>query len=383
MKPHETASAISYVLEETTQRALGALSHEISMVWYQISSMDDEERNFILKNVRISAIGSSTRIENAVLTDLEVEWIDTTILKDSKPTAFLEQRELILDKLSKDKERSIDEVAGCRAMLNIIYQQAGSLFPLSEVTIRGLHKTLMEFYAPASHYLGKYKVVPNRVIRRNLVSNEESQVLVTSDPGPITEAAMHDLVEWYNATLPFYPWSLAVAVEFVFRFLAIHPFQDGNGRLGRGLFLLSLLHCQDKGISSIAPYLNIDRHIEKNREEYYLVLRQCSGGYFSQNSSDYNYKPLLDFKMKIIHAALKDIQFYRERYGRLIKLNLSSRMILDVFKDQAKYRMNAGEITEYVALPRRTVNDSLNKLVEEKFISRLGVGKGTYYQLNF
>lgn len=140
MKPHEATSTISYDLNAPTLVALRDLSQELAQAWYRVSALDDAEKNYILKNVKISAIGSSTRIENAVLTDIEVEWIDTTISADSKTTAFLDQRELIQDKLSKDKERSINEVAGCRAMLNIIYQQGTTLFPLTEVTIRGLHR---------------------------------------------------------------------------------------------------------------------------------------------------------------------------------------------------------------------------------------------------
>ncbi len=62
----------------------------------------------------IGNVGASTRIENAVLTDNKIEWVDTTLYGDSKVTAFDEKKLYILDKLSKDKERSIEEVVGCR-----------------------------------------------------------------------------------------------------------------------------------------------------------------------------------------------------------------------------------------------------------------------------
>ena len=70
----------------------------------------------------------------------------------------------------------------------------------------------------------------------------------TADAGPITTSAMKDLVGWYNEILPLSPWTIEITLEFVYRFLAIHPFQDGNGRLGRGLFLLSLLQSQSNVI---------------------------------------------------------------------------------------------------------------------------------------
>ena len=53
---------------------------------------------------------------------------------------------------------------------------------------------------------------------------------------------MGELVDWYNETIDTCHWPLLTAIEFTFRFLAIHPFQDGNGRMGRALFLLVPLH---------------------------------------------------------------------------------------------------------------------------------------------
>jgi Fic family protein len=66
-------------------------------------------------------------------------------------------------------------------------------------------------------------------------------VLEPSPPGIITATAMAELINWYNTAIHDYPWPILVATEFVFRFLAIHPFQDGNGRLGRALFILAFI----------------------------------------------------------------------------------------------------------------------------------------------
>jgi Fic family protein len=99
---------------------------------------------------------------------------------------------------------------------------------------------------------------------------------------------MTDLVEWYNVNIRENPWSLLVATEFIFRFLAIHPFQDGNGRLGRALFILTLLQSDDRYFNEITPYIAIDRHIEQNRSLYYSTLHKCSEGKFHDNPQKYN-----------------------------------------------------------------------------------------------
>ena len=103
-------------------------------------------------------IGASTRIKNALLTDIEVNWLDTILTIDGKPTAFYQNRNIIKNKLSKDRERSIDEVAGCRAMLLLIYANPMDFFPLKENALRALHYELMSSYKKAISYAGKYKI---------------------------------------------------------------------------------------------------------------------------------------------------------------------------------------------------------------------------------
>ena len=105
---------------------------------------------------------------------------------------------------------------------------------------------------------------------------------------------MSDLTQWYNEIYQRDSRTIPIAAEFAYRFLAIHPFQDGNGRLGRGLFLLLLLQSKNEALSTIARYLPIDRYIERYREEYYFVLNRCSGGIFKQNSFEYKINYFFD-----------------------------------------------------------------------------------------
>jgi len=123
-----------------------------------------------------------------------------------------------------------------------------------------LHHDLLRYYPRAANFAGGYKKTPNRVIFINHKTGEQGVVLDPAAPGMITNIAMAGLVNWYNLNIRENPWSLLVATEFVFRFLAIHPFQDGNGRLGRALFILTLLQSGDKYLKGITPYIAMDRH---------------------------------------------------------------------------------------------------------------------------
>ncbi|MBW1890821.1 MAG: Fic family protein [Deltaproteobacteria bacterium] len=348
-----------------------------------LESLPEEMLRYLHRYAFIANIGASTRIENAVLTDREVEWVDTTLSADDHPSAFDQRRLFITNKLSKDRERSIEEVVGCRQVLSTVYLQSKALFPLTETTIRGLHHDLLRFYPKASAYTGRYKTVPNRVVFINHDTGENRVVLDPAPPGTLTETAMADLAKWYNNTIKEYPWPILTATEFVFRFLAIHPFQDGNGRLGRALFILAFLQSDDFHYRTVAPYIALDRHIEQNRSLYYTTLHRCADGKFSPNLKNYDLQPLAWFFVKILESAIADIALYRNRYDNFQSLSESAISVLNCFRSLPEKRLAVAEITRETSIPRRTVQYALKVLTGKAFVQRMGSGAGTRYQLIF
>lgn len=374
---------ISFSPTPKQEKALRQLQSRLVEASSRLDTASPDERIYLSRCALISNIGASTRIENAVLTDVEIDWIDTALSVDGKTTAFNKQKPFILDKLSKDRERSLEEVVGCRSVLTTVYQQARELTPLTEMTIRALHHDLLRYYPAAAGYAGVYKTVSNRVVSRNHGTGEEQVVLEPADPGILTSTAMADLVREYNAAIREHPWPLLVATEFVFRFLAIHPFQDGNGRLGRALYILALIQSDDEHLTKIAPYIAIDRHIEQSKEQYYNVLHQVSGGRFHQDPSSYNYEPLAWFFLKMIEAALTDIKHNRNRYVQLQKLSGAALVLLNTFKTEPEKRLPVGALVEMTGQPRRTIQYSLRALTDKGFLQRIGQGAASRYQLVF
>ena len=374
---------ISYNLDDRLTRQL----KEVDLKAYNrselLAGVDHESREAIHRQARISTIGATTRIENAVLTDAQIEWIDTELASDGRPTAFSAMRSRIEEKISKDRERSLEEVAGCREMLAVVYSQGRELFPLTQATLCGLHRELLKYHSPAAYHLGRYKVVPNSVIERDAATGQERTVLKTSDPGPITETAVAEIMAWYNLTLREYPWPVAVGCELVFRFLSCHPFQDGNGRLGRALFLLSLLQCADPNLNRLAPYLAVDRFIEQNKTEYYTVLARVSEGKFHPDPEKYRMDLFLKFMLKAMDAALDSVEFYKKRVDVIRNLSVAATAVLQRFKDMPEQRLTPKRIREETRLPERTVSRILRSLIDYGLIQRHGRGPAIRYQLVF
>lgn len=380
---YENEHPLSFRPSTKLERALKKTQSDIERLARDIEDIEEDERAWLHRWALISTIGASTRIENAVLTDAEIDWVDTTLSEDDHPSAFEAKKAEIFDKLSKDRERSIEEVVGCREILSLVYVQADEMFPLTETTLCGLHKELLRQYSAAARYAGRYKNNLNQVVSVNHDTGEQRIVLDPTPPGPQTEAAMRALLDWYNAAIKGHPWPLLVASEFVFRFLAIHPFQDGNGRLGRALFLLALMHGDDPALEQIVRFISIDRQIERHRPLYYTTLQQASNGAYQTDPQDYRLEPLAWFFLKMTDHALGDVELLRERYAALQRLSESATRVLACFRSSPEQRLTPAEIMEETGLVRRTVQNALRSLLGAGLVQRLGAGRGTRYQLIF
>jgi Fic family protein len=79
-----------------------------------------------------------------------------------------------------------------------------------------------------------------------------------------------------------------IIANFIFEFLAIHPFIDGNGRLSRALTNLLLLQAGYEYI----PYVSLEEITEDKKDEYYASLRQTQKNHKTNNE---NIDPWLNF----------------------------------------------------------------------------------------
>ncbi len=120
---------------------------------------------------------------------------------------------------------------------------------------------------------------------------------------PGTTKANREIVTWVaeNLISPGIHPLLTVGV-FVVTFLAIHPFQDGNGRLSRILTTLLLL----KAGYGYVPYSSLESIIEESKEGYYLALRQTQGN-INQATSP-NWEPWLLFFLRVLQRQKNRLQ---------------------------------------------------------------------------
>jgi Fic family protein len=143
-------------------------------------------------------------------------------------------------------------------------KQIQSGYGISEHLIRNAHQTLLSFGRGAEKSPGQYKVQQNYVgDRRNRRVSFES-----ISPERLGQG-MRDLVEYVGAGRDHSLLKSAIAHA---EFEALHPFEDGNGRVGRMLIPLMLW---SQGVLS-APHFFVSDYFERNKDEYIDRLRNVS-----------------------------------------------------------------------------------------------------------
>ncbi len=327
---------------------------EFKGAWRALGNLAPHTLLRLQKVATIESIASSTRIEGSKLSDREVE-------------------QLLLNlKVQKFSTRDEQEVAGYADLMNTIFQHYSDI-PLSENFIRQLHSQLLKYSDKDQWHKGSYKQLPNHVVATNSDGQQIGIVFETASPIE-TPLKMQELVAWTQQALNegrLHP--LLVIAIFILVFLAIHPFQDGNGRLSRALTTYLLL----KAGYQYVPYSSMEAIIEQEKQTYYLSLRQTQT---TLNLHQTNWQPWLLFFLKSLKRQKDnlDIKVSREHI-LLTQLPELAHNILEIVKSRGRITM--GELELITSANRNTLRKNIETLIKNKQLQQNGVGKGTWYSL--
>lgn len=162
-------------------------------------------------------------------------------------------------------------------------------YPLSQHLVKSIHQQLLSFGRGAEKSPGQYKT------EQNYLADKIKQKIefIPISPEKLIDG-MEDLFKYLNES------NDAVLIRTALmhlEFEALHPFKDGNGRIGR---MLITLYLWSTGSIS-APHFYISGYMEEHKDEYIDTMRKVS--------SDGNWEDWCNFFFKAIEEqALKNIQ---------------------------------------------------------------------------
>jgi Fic family protein len=334
------------------------ISQQLSIIdsfkgsWKAIEGQQGKYLKELRKIATIESIGSSTRIEGAALTDEEVK----KLLKSVKITRL--------------ESRDEQEVIGYYEALEIILESYTDI-DLEERYIHQLHGILLKYSDKDQRHKGQYKSLSNEVVA-NYPDGTRRTIFRTTEPH-LTPAAIQGLISWTNERLSkrdMHPLMLTAA--FVYEFLSIHPYQDGNGRLSRLLTSLLLMKQDYRFIQ----YVSFENVIESRKEGYYRALME------NQKNRTGNLEHIDSWVVFFLDCMIEltrrlDVKY--EAYSQLKTiLNERQQSVLKYIKDHKTAQV--GEIeTQLKAYSRNTLKKDLSFLVREGLILRTGEGRGVRY----
>lgn len=319
--------------------------------WTSLKNIRSSRLSALKKISTIESIGSSTRIEGSKLSDIEIDNLLSNI------------------DIKQFKSRDEEEVAGYSEAMNTIFESYKSI-ELKENYIKQLHSILLKFSKKDDHHKGKYKNITNTVEMFNEKGESIGVIFKTATPFE-TPLLMSNLINATNGMIEknkYHP--LLIISYFIIHFLAIHPFEDGNGRLSRILTNLMLL----KFNYFYIQYNSLESIIEINKENYYQALRKSQKNIRTDKE---NINSWIIFFLNCLKQQ-KDLLMNKiEKEIKMVSLPESSEIILRIISEHG--RISNRQIVSITGMNRNTVKANLKKLTDLNYIDKKGQRKGSYY----
>ena len=305
--------------------------------------------NALMEVAKIQSTTSSNRIEGISTSDARM-------------------RDLMTQK-TVPRNRNEQEIAGYRDVLATIHESHDFI----SVTPNALLQLHRDFYSKQPQGTGGHWKLNDNVIEE---TDARGKTFVRFRPASAVETpmAMESLCESYRRATDAGTFDgLLLIPMFIFDFLCIHPFHDGNGRMSR---LLTLLLLYRSGFV-IGKYVSLEMLIENSRGEYYEALR-ASSDLWHDNANDA--KPFVEYILGIVLKAYRELE---SRVEGLVTARMSK-----AERIRAVFSSTLGKITKKDILLKcpdisvAMVELTLKGLLDDGAIRKIGNGRGTAYVRN-
>lgn len=332
-----------------TPETMGAVAaiHEYKGKQELYQALQPESFEKLAAVARVQSIGSSNKIEGIETTDARLE-------------------ALAAGKIVP-RNRDECEIAGYRYVLDLIHERYAHIAATPNVILQ-LHRDLFDM--ERASFAGRWKDSDNAIVERLPGGRLRTRFEPTS--AAATSDAVESLCRTYNESIEQGVFSpLLCVAQFVFDFVSIHPFVDGNGRMSR---LLMLLLLYQNGYL-VGKYISLEGKIERTKQTYYEVLQNSSAGWATREN---DYLPFVTYFLGIVLSC------YRELDEKLSTINASignEGLIRDCLT-KAIVPISKREIERSCpTLSTRTIERTLQKMVKEGAVLKIGAARATCYQL--
>ncbi len=240
------------------------------------------------------------------------------------------------------------------------YQLMSQLDAYKEKDLLKAHKLMMQALVDKS---GCYRTAGVGVF-------DGDKCIHMAPPAERVPLLMHDLFEWVKKT-DVHP--LVSSCVFHYEFEFIHPFIDGNGRMGR--YWQTMLLARWKGIFAWIP---VETIVKEHQQDYYNVIAKCDA---AGNSTAF-----IEFMLRCLLDAMNQIEEEPEEVANKVAdkvankvANKSAQKVLMLLYENG--HLTRDELSERTGLSLGGIKKIINSLREAGLIVRVGSNKTGYWQV--
>ena len=350
---------------------------------YQAELFEQSEQEFI--DLSGQALGALRHIEKDGKAQLRVEIIRDEALQSSEIEGEYLDRDSLQSSLRRqfglqvNQENQLLKEKGISELLFNVFESYQE--PLSHELLQRWHGALFQKQREDA---GQYR---QHSAAMQVVSGAIHNPTVHFEAPPSKQVVdeLDALIVWYNdqhekKTTP--PVAIAAITHLWFE--SIHPFEDGNGRVGRALAEKSLSQSLQR-----PALISLSTAIQKKKSDYYAAFSKAQSGSDNEITSWIQY--FLPLVIEAQQLSIKTIDFIIKK-GRLLQEHQGSlnerqnKVILRVLQEGVngfKGGLSASNYRSITQAPTTTVTRDLNDLVAKGVLKRTGERKGTRYWLNF
>lgn len=293
------------------------------------------------------------------LPEIEENLRRQSLLKSSLFSARIEGNKLKLESVSftsvKNKKTLARlEIYNILKGLNFLYSKR-SPKRLTKSLILKLHQTVLSEISPSTGYLRK---------EVSAIFNQAGVAIYLPPPPDQVNSLLDELIKKNNSSKGN---GMIKAAVFHFIFEKIHPFLDGNGRVGR---LISTFILKNSGYS-FRGLISFEEYLEENRQAYYDLLAEKG-------------KDLSEFVEFFLKALKNQAEKVLKNLEKIKKETPADSLlprrkeILEIIKDHQYVSFDFLK-RRFLKIPASTIHYDLKQLQKGKFIKKLGITRGTVY----
>lgn len=252
-----------------------------------------------------------------------------------------------------------------RAMQHGLDRLKGGL-PLSQRLIREIHKILLTDTRGGDKDPGHYRTTQNWV-----GGTRPGNARFVPPPAAEIAQSMSALEKFLHDDPMRTPLLLKAGLVHA-QFETIHPFLDGNGRVGR--LLITFILCAEQALSQPLLYLSV--YFKQNQDEYYERLQRARTDGDWEGWLKFFFEGVRDVSQQAIDTASRINQLFkrdRERIQELGKAASSAFAVYELFVQKAVISVSSA--TEQLSFSRPTVSAAIQRLMELHIIHPMPVKK--------